>query len=114
MLTEAKPVILVFCILSLYGLFYSVFLDPLSDSQQRICDSLALLLLTAAISFLGGFIFREAEAEQGPRTSRMRLTATLPVQLFFWASGIMVVVFLVSWYLQTHCIFYRDTRLYGL
>jgi hypothetical protein len=29
-----------------------------------------------------------------------RLTATLPVQLFFWSSGCIVVLFLTSWYLS--------------
>ena len=38
------------------------------------------------------------------------LSGTLPVQIFFWATGIMTVLFLVSWYLEAYCIFYRDVR----
>jgi hypothetical protein len=29
----------------------------------------------------------------------LRLTQTLPVRLFFWAVGLMAVLFVVSWFL---------------
>jgi hypothetical protein len=58
----AKPFTLVFCILSLYGVFY---------------------------------------------------TSTLPVQMFCWASSLMLVLFLVSEYLESSCVFYRDIRFYA-
>jgi hypothetical protein len=35
---------------------------------------------------------------------------TLPVQMFLWAAGVMVVMYLASGYLETHCVFYRDVR----
>jgi hypothetical protein len=38
------------------------------------------------------------------------LGGTLPMQIFFWATGIMVGLFVVSWYLETYVIFYRDVR----
>jgi hypothetical protein len=111
MLVEvAKPLTLVFCILSLYGVFYRAFLDPTRGLDQRIWESLSLLALAAGISVVSGLIFREALQE--PSAGSPRLTATLPVQLFCWASGIMFVVFLVSWYLEAHCIFYRDIRIW--
>ncbi len=109
MLVEvAKPVTLVFCILSLYALFHTAFLVPASDMHQRICDSLILLALAATISLIGGLIFQDPKHEQLP--GRKRLTATLPVQLFCWGSGAMLILFIVSWYLENHCIFYRDVR----
>jgi hypothetical protein len=50
-------------------------------------------------------IFRES-AEPGAD----RLMRTLPVQVFCWAVSLMLVLFLVSWHLETHCIFYKDVR----
>src|ERR1700692_3613622 len=104
----AKPFTFVFCILSLYGVFYTAFLDPARDLDQRICDSLGLLALAAGISLVSGLIFREAE----PQVRNSRLTSTLPVQMFCWASSLMLVLFLVSRYLESSCVFYRDVRFY--
>jgi hypothetical protein len=104
----AKLVTLIACILCLYALFYTAFLIPSTDMNQRIYDSLALLALAAGISMIGGLVFRGATQE--PRTGRTGLAATLPVKLFCWASGAMIVLFVVSWYLESHCVFYRDPR----
>jgi hypothetical protein len=50
------------------------------------------------------------EAPSGLHSSSNRLTSTLPVQMFCWASSAMLVLFILSWYLETYCIFYRDVR----
>jgi hypothetical protein len=105
----AKLVTLVGCILSLHALFYTAFLTPSADMNQRIYDSLGWLALAAGISLLGGLVFWAGTPER--RAGAAGLAATLPVQLFCWAAGIMLVLFVVSWYLETHCIFYRDTHL---
>ena len=99
----AKLVAIILCILSLYGLFNTAFLAPFSDIHQRICESLVLLPLAAGISLMSGLIFRDAP--QGTRRGGGRLTATLPVQMFCWASAAMLVLFLISWYLESQCIF---------
>jgi len=104
----ARPVTLISCILSLYAVFSAAFLTPASDVRQRIWDALVMLALAAGISVIGGLFFRDETQEPHLRT--MRLTATLPVQLFCWASAIMLVLFIVSWYLETYCVFYRDVR----
>lgn len=106
----AKPVALVLCILSLYGVFHAAFLSPTSDLEQRIWDSLVLLALAGGISITSGLIFRETP--RGSAIDTSRLTATLPVQLFCWASSVMLVLFVVSWYLENHCVFYRDIRVW--
>ncbi len=106
----AKPVTLVLCILSLYGVFCAAFLDPASDLQQTIIESLGLLALAGGISLTSGLIFREAMPKAHSGAPPLR--TTLPVQVFCWASGVMLVVFILSWYLKTHCIFYRDIRFY--
>ena len=105
----AKPFTFVFCILSLYGVFYTAFLDPVRDLDQHIYDSLGLLALAAGISLVSGLIFREADSPAG----NSRLTSTLPVQMFCWASSLMLVLFLVSEYLESSCVFYRDIRFYA-
>jgi hypothetical protein len=106
----AKPVGFVFCILSLYALFHAAFLNPAGDLDQRIYESLRFLALAACISVASALVFRQAaQASYGRRT---RLTAMLPVQMFFWASGVMLVLFLVSLYLESHCVFYRDVRVF--
>jgi hypothetical protein len=104
----AKPVTLISCLLSLYAVFHTAFLVPSSEMDERICDSLGLLALAALISFISGLIFRYATPRENG--SSARLTATLPVQTFLWASSTMLVLFVVSWYLESHCIFYRDVR----
>jgi hypothetical protein len=106
LLEVAKPVTLVFCILSLYAVFDAAFLSLSIDLHQRIYESLLRIALAALISVISGLIFRDAT----PRTRRSALVTTLPVQIFCWAASIMLVLFVVSWYLETHCIFYRDIR----
>jgi hypothetical protein len=106
----AKPLAFTLCILSLYGMFYTAFLNPALDTEGRILDLLALASLGAAISFATGLIFRGASEGAGDGN---RLISTLPVQLFFWASSAMLVLFLISWYLESRCVFYRDVRFYA-
>jgi hypothetical protein len=106
----AKPVTLLLCILSLYGVFHAAFLAPAGDLEDKAYHSLALLALAAGIALASGLIFRDASL--GLRAGSARLRATLPVQVFCWASGVMFVLFLVSWYLEAHCIFYRDIRIW--
>lgn len=101
----AKPITFVSCILSLYALFYAVFFAPFAAVHQRLYDSLGMLTLAAGVSLISGLIFRDSAPN--PHT---RLASTLPMQLFWWASGAISVLFVVSWYLENHCIFYRDVR----
>jgi hypothetical protein len=94
----AKPVTFILCILSLYAVFHAAFMVPASDLNQKIYQSV-----------ISGLSFRAAEPE--PQAHHTRLISTLPLQVFCWAAGAMLVLFLVSLYLETHCIFYRDTHL---
>jgi hypothetical protein len=107
-----KPVTLLLCILSLYAVFHTAFLMPGWTVEERVWDSLRLLVLAAGISVVSGLIFREGEdaGEQAGHTGRAGLGGTLPMQIFVWATGIMLVLFVVSWYLETYVIFYRDVR----
>ena len=109
LLELAKPVALLLCLLSLYAVFHTLFfsiedphliLQPHQAFDDRIIDSLLLLALSAAISFLSGLIFREAEPLPHPS-----LATTLPLLIFYWATGIMTALFFLAWFLETHYIF---------
>jgi hypothetical protein len=109
LLELAKPVALLLCLLSLLMVFHTVFF-PLEDPQlfpqphqalnDRILDSFLLLALSAGIAIIGGLVFREAEPL--PRPS---LSSTLPLQIFYWATGIMLVLYPLASFLETHYIF---------
>jgi hypothetical protein len=104
----AKPVAFILCVVSLYALFIHAFLLPSNDMHEKICDCLSLLMLAAGMSLISGLIFQRATPGQSMLDTQ--LLATLPVQLFCWASSTMLILFLVSWYLESHCIFYRDVN----
>ena len=77
--------------------FYTVTRPGLRRLQQETAD---WHRLSAAISLLGGIIFREAEPYPPPR-----LATTLPLLVFYWATGIMTALFFAAWFLETHYIF---------
>jgi hypothetical protein len=105
----AKLGALLLCMLSLYVVFRTLFLsieDPHAILQppqiftNRMLDALLLIALSAAISLLGGIIFRESEPKPHPS-----LAATLPLQIFSWATSIMLTLFVLARFLETHYIF---------
>jgi hypothetical protein len=109
LLELAKPVALILCLLSLFAVFHTLFLSiedphlilqPHQAFDDRILDSLILLAISAGICILGGLLFRESEPSPHPS-----LASTLPMQIFYWATGIMVVLFFLAWFLETHYIF---------
>ena len=105
MLDVAKPVALMLCMVSLCAVFYSLFLVPATGLEQRSWDSIILLSMAAGICLSSGMLFRE------PSDDGMEpLLRTLPMQMFCWAACLMFVLFVTSWYLETHCVFYKDVR----
>jgi hypothetical protein len=108
----ARLVTLLSSMLSLYAVFHTAFLVPSLDLRQKIYDSLALLMLAALLSTISGLFFLHHSRDQYiPRHAEDgRLLATLPVRVFLWASTTMLVLFVLAWYLETYCVFYRDVR----
>jgi hypothetical protein len=105
----AKLAALLLCLLSVYAVFHSLFfsmedpqlfLQPHHTFVDRILGALFLLGVSAAISFVGGIIFREAEPAPHPS-----LAKTLPLLIFSWSTGIMTILFFLAWFLETHYIF---------
>jgi hypothetical protein len=99
-----KPVALALCLISLCAVFQVVFLAPDLDLDQKCWQALMLLSLSAGISISSGMIFLGDETREISGCFR-----TLPVQIFCWAVGTMLVMF-VARYLETHCMFLKDTR----
>jgi len=114
LLELAKPVALLLCLLSLCAVFHTLFfavedphllLQPHQAFDDRIFDSLFLLALSAGIALLSGLIFREAEPHPHPS-----LAATLPLRIFYWATGTMLVLFVLARFLEAHYIFSPTIR----
>jgi hypothetical protein len=101
----AKPVAVIICILALYSVFHVAFLNPVSNLDQRIEESLGLAALAGGISVASGLIFCDAT-----QTCSGRLASTLPVKMFCWAASVMLILFLAACYLEKHCVLYRDIR----
>jgi Family of unknown function (DUF6869) len=100
---------LLLCMLSLYIVFRTLFLtieDPHTILQppeiftNRLLNGLFLISISAVISLLGGVIFRESEPRSHPS-----LVATLPLRMFSWATSIMLTLFVLARFLETHYIF---------
>jgi hypothetical protein len=113
LLEIARPVTLLASLLSLLAVFHTAFLGAETDFPQRMYDSAGVLLLAAGISLVSGMAFLSGKANKRSGTSPTQLTLaqiteTFPMRIFFWTTGVMLVLFLLAWYLETHCIFYRD------
>jgi hypothetical protein len=108
LLELAKPTALLGIMFSLLGVFHAAFLAPVTDVEERIYGSFGPLLLATGVALLGGLLFRSGKRHQG--IAGTSLISTFPVQIFCWSVGIMFILFILSCYLETHCIFYRDIR----
>jgi hypothetical protein len=97
MLELAKAVALLTCILSLYWAAIGAFFVPGLQWEDRLWIAAFKLLAAAAVSFYSGMVF--SWPSRSNPTAFQRITATLPVRLFFWALAGIAVLFTLSWYL---------------
>jgi hypothetical protein len=97
MLELAKAVSFLICILSLYWAGFSAFFVPGTQWEERMWMAGFKLLAAAAICFYSGMVF--SWPSKANPTAFQRLTATMPVRLFFWGVAGIAVLFVLSWYL---------------
>ena len=100
-----KPIALIVCMVSLCALFQVAFLTADLDMEQKCWELLILLCLWAGISVSSGMLFRVEEGCNAVDCMR-----TLPMQIFFWGAGTMMVMFFAAHYLETNYVFFRDPR----
>ncbi|WP_263383924.1 hypothetical protein [Granulicella arctica] len=123
----AKPVALLLSILSLFSVFHAAFLVTATTVNDRIDDSLFRLAFAAGIAIISGLLFREAERDYEARfdaefnaffgtttapAPAPSLAKTLPVRVFCWATAAMIILFAVSWYIETYVVLYNDIQRY--
>lgn len=112
LLELARPVTLLCSLLSLLAVFHTVFLGAETDFSQRMYDAVGVLLLATGFSLLSGMTFLPGRAIGTPDSQHRaaKILETFPMRVFFWSTGVMLMILLVARYLETHCIFYRDVR----
>jgi hypothetical protein len=98
LLELAKFASLLLSILSLDAVFHAAFLEPASHFEQRLLPSLEMLLFSAAVCLGSGYIFRAWEIKIGKRDAS--LVGSLPMLIFWWGSGIILLLFLLAWLLN--------------
>jgi hypothetical protein len=91
---------LLFCILSLYALFHTVFFLPFSGSHEWLVASFEMFGLAAAVCWASGWIFAEDDRRQSARNPSV--TETLPMKIFGWVALAILILFLISWYLEKY------------
>jgi hypothetical protein len=83
-------------IMSLYWVAVNAFFASGIRWEERLTIALAKLAIAACVCFCSGLVFcwpsrSNPDADQA-------LTSTMPVQLFLWALGFIIVLFAASWY----------------
>jgi hypothetical protein len=95
-----KFVSLLLGIVSLHAVFYTAFLMPLSGWRERIFQSLDMLTLACGICVGSGLIFRAWDRKVGIGNST--IATTLPMKIFWWFTGVTVLMFVASWYVEVY------------
>jgi hypothetical protein len=91
---------LLLSIVSLDAVFHSAFLEPGSNLHQRLVPSLYMLLLSCAICLASGYIFNIWEERIG--RPHHTVARSLPMMIFWWATGGMVLLFGLAWILERY------------
>jgi hypothetical protein len=97
MLEVGKAACFFICIASLYEAAIHAFFVPGARWDQRLLLAAVRLVWAGYVCFMSGLVFKMPLRSNPDRNQK--LTATLPVRLFFWSSACIVALFLASWYL---------------
>jgi hypothetical protein len=98
MLQIAKFLALTVSMLSLCAVLGDAFFIPGAGWGDRLVDACAMAGLAGSVCFASGLLFEIPERQFDPEPTP-HLLQTLPVRLFFWAVGVMAVLFVLSWFL---------------
>jgi hypothetical protein len=97
MLELGKAACFFLCLASLYQAAIHAFFVPGARWEERMLFAALRLAWAAYICCMSGLVFTLPLRSNPDRGQP--LTATLPVRLFFWSSGCILVLFFTSWYL---------------
>jgi hypothetical protein len=89
---------LLLALLCLYAVFHAAFLMQEAHLSARLIDSLKMLAVAGGICWGGGWIFHRWDLTVGIKNSS--IASTLPMKVFWWALLLLVLLFLVSAYLE--------------
>ncbi len=64
LLETARPLALMLSVVSLWAVFYTAFLGPVNDIENRSWEALLLLSLAAGICVSSGMLFREGSGRR--------------------------------------------------
>lgn len=95
-----RPLSFLLSILSLYPVMMNAFFVPGSQWEERMEMALLRVVIAACVCFASGLLYcrHSARAPEPPQT----LFSTLPVRLFLWTVGGVVLLFLLSLYLEAY------------
>jgi hypothetical protein len=96
----AKFASLLLGILSLDAVLHIAFLEPGRNLEQQFLPSLRMLLLAGAVCLGSGYIFRAWQQKAGQRNAS--LAGSLPMLIFWWAGGVIALLFAVSWFVERY------------
>jgi hypothetical protein len=97
-------------LISLLAVMQTAFFGAETDFEQRIFDSLGMLLLAAGFALFGGMLFErrgEVGRGSGPVAAILR---TFPVRIFYWTAGLIAVLFVLAWWVEANCVFSPEMR----
>ncbi len=100
LLELGKFVSLLAGIVSLHAVFYTAFLAPATGLRERVFQSLDMLTLACGVCLVSGLIFQRWDRKAGIEHSS--IAASLPMRIFWWFSGVVVLMFAASWYLEEY------------
>lgn len=97
----AKFVSLLLAILSLDAVIHTAFLEPGSNLEHQLWPAVRMLLLAAAVSLGSGCVFRLWQQQQAGRRASS-VAGSLPMLIFWWASGVITLIFAVAWIVERY------------
>jgi hypothetical protein len=100
LLELARPLSFLLSILSLCPVMFNAFFVPGTRWEERLEMALLRVVVAACVCFASGLLY--AWPSHGAPEPPEPLLSTLPVRLFLWALAGMVVLFALSWYLDTY------------